>query len=64
MKKIYGIYTVSRSYLQGYIDGIIEQYGTLNDFIHLGLEISSQEIEEFKNFALVDDSFPKATISE
>lgn len=64
MKKIYGIYTVDRSYLQGYIDGIIDQYGSLNDFIHLGLEISSEEIEEFKNFALVDASFPKATISE
>ena len=62
MKKVYAIYTVDRSYLQGYIDGIIDQYGTIDDFIHLGLEISNDEIEEFKKFALVDKSFPQAII--
>ena len=51
--KIKGFWMVRREYLEDGLSGIIEKYGSIDDYIEKALLIDKDEREAFKRKALI-----------
>ena len=53
MERISNLFEVRQAYMEIAFQNVVDKYGTFEEFIFNGLEISEYELEEFRNRVLV-----------